>query len=132
MNHLTRRTLAGSNFMLIKRAGKRPERVTKGLQNNIDHDIYRAAVRQASSIFREYFPYHQVYPALGNHEGVPVDAFPPPEVWNRTKASSDWLFHELAADWESWLPEDCLKTVRKGGYYTTLVRKGKQPDSLKK
>ena len=71
-----------------------------------------------------------MFPTLGNHEGSPVDEFPAPEVWNETGVSSDWLFKEIVSDWEPWLPKDCEKTIRKGGFYTTLVRKGLRIVSL--
>lgn len=35
-----------------------------------------------------------------------------------------FLYEELANEWKRWLPDDAIKTVRYGGYYTVLVRPG--------
>jgi sphingomyelin phosphodiesterase len=63
-----------------------------------------------------------VYPVIGNHEGVPVNSFPPPEV--KGDLSISWLYEELANQWSYWLPEDALETLRFGGYYRVNVRPG--------
>ena len=36
----------------------------------------------------------------------------------------DWLTDGLAKFWSKWLPQDAIKTLQSGGYYTTLVNPG--------
>lgn len=40
------------------------------------------------------------------------------------RVSSKWLYEFIASEWSQWLPETAMATLRKGGYYTLLVRKG--------
>lgn len=37
---------------------------------------------------------------------------------------SKWLYDFLAQQWNSWLPETALETLRIGGYYTLTIRPG--------
>jgi len=55
-----------------------------------------------------------VFPALGNHEGYPVNSFhlPPGE---------SWLYGELAGKWAVWLPPSSLETFRVAGYYSSPI-----------
>lgn len=41
-----------------------------------------------------------------------------------TAATGCALILQMADLWSDWLPEDCLNTIRQGGYYTTLLRPG--------
>jgi sphingomyelin phosphodiesterase len=52
-------------------------------------EVVRATARQ----LREHFPGVPVLPALGNHESVPVDSFPPPEVGGDLGMA--WLYSAL-------------------------------------
>ncbi|KAK2828672.1 hypothetical protein Q5P01_019706 [Channa striata] len=69
-----------------------------------------------------------VYPAIGNHESTPVNSFPPPFV--RGNRSSSWLYDTMAEEWAKWLPEQALKTLRYGGFYTVEVQPGLRVVSL--
>ncbi|EEB20402.1 sphingomyelin phosphodiesterase, putative [Pediculus humanus corporis] len=69
------------------------------------------------------FPKTPIYPALGNHESVPPNMFPVPDK-NALENPMDWLYKELSIEWEAWLPENSTETVRKGAFYTALVRPG--------
>ncbi|KAK2879667.1 sphingomyelin phosphodiesterase [Channa argus] len=69
-----------------------------------------------------------VYPAVGNHETTPVNSFPPPFV--RGNRSSSWLYDAMADEWVTWLPEQALKTLRYGGFYTVEVQPGLRLVSL--
>ncbi|KAF5270328.1 hypothetical protein FQR65_LT05516 [Abscondita terminalis] len=64
-----------------------------------------------------------VYPILGNHESHPTDFYPPTEV-TEPNLSIEWLFRFLAEEWSRWLPASTLETIRRGGYYTVLVKPG--------
>ncbi|XP_010867124.1 sphingomyelin phosphodiesterase [Esox lucius] len=69
-----------------------------------------------------------VYPAIGNHESTPVNSFPPPFVHGNR--SSSWLYDTMAEEWAPWLPEEALKTLRHGGFYTAQVQPGLRVISL--
>ncbi|KAM9437444.1 sphingomyelin phosphodiesterase isoform 3-T8 [Salvelinus alpinus] len=70
----------------------------------------------------------KVYPAIGNHESTPVNSFPPPFVHGNR--SSRWLYDTMAEEWAPWLPEEALKTLRYGGFYTVEVQPGLRVVSL--
>ncbi|XP_068600636.1 sphingomyelin phosphodiesterase [Brachionichthys hirsutus] len=69
-----------------------------------------------------------VYPAIGNHESTPVNSFPPPFVQGRK--SLTWLYRTMAEEWAPWLPEQALKTLRYGGFYTMEIQPGLRVVSL--
>uniref|UniRef100_A0A3Q2PSV7 Sphingomyelin phosphodiesterase n=1 Tax=Fundulus heteroclitus TaxID=8078 RepID=A0A3Q2PSV7_FUNHE len=69
-----------------------------------------------------------VYPAVGNHESTPVNSFPPPFVHGNR--SSSWLYDKMAEEWALWLPEQALKTLRYGGFYTVEIQPGLRVVSL--
>nr|XP_061801179.1 sphingomyelin phosphodiesterase-like [Nerophis lumbriciformis] len=69
-----------------------------------------------------------VYPSIGNHESTPVNSFPPPFVHGNR--SSAWLYDTMADEWSPWLPEQALKTLRYGGFYTTEIQPGLRLVSL--
>jgi len=82
-------------------------------ENQID------AITYATVTFKKYFPEKKIFPTLGNHEGYPVDSFPPPSI---TGEDSDvWLRSTLAEKWGTWLPKDTQETIMRGGFYTTMV-----------
>ncbi|XP_053932841.1 sphingomyelin phosphodiesterase [Cuculus canorus] len=69
-----------------------------------------------------------VFPAVGNHEATPVNAFPPPFVTGNQSAS--WLYDAMAEAWRQWLPPGALATLRTGGFYTAPVWPGLRLVSL--
>ncbi|XP_026226069.1 sphingomyelin phosphodiesterase [Anabas testudineus] len=82
-----------------------------------------------SRLIHKYLgPNVTVYPAIGNHESTPVNSFPPPFI--RGNRSSAWLYDKMADEWAVWLPEQALKTLRYGGFYTVEVQPGLRVVSL--
>ncbi|XP_026184498.1 sphingomyelin phosphodiesterase [Mastacembelus armatus] len=82
-----------------------------------------------SRLVQKYLgPNVTVYPAVGNHESTPVNSFPPPFVHGNR--SSAWLYDTMAEEWAAWLPEQALKTLRYGGFYTVEVQPGLRLVSL--
>ncbi|XP_077596610.1 sphingomyelin phosphodiesterase [Stigmatopora nigra] len=79
-------------------------------------------------IIQKYLPNVTVYPAIGNHESTPVNSFPPPFVHGNR--SSTWLYDTMAGEWSQWLPEQALKTLRYGGFYTVEIQPGLRLVSL--
>ncbi|XP_029846362.2 sphingomyelin phosphodiesterase [Ixodes scapularis] len=69
-----------------------------------------------------------VFPALGNHEGEPVDSFPLPEV--KGNMSISWLYDALVEQWSHWLPESTAITLKRGGFYATKAFPGLKIVSL--
>ncbi|XP_029029048.1 sphingomyelin phosphodiesterase [Betta splendens] len=82
-----------------------------------------------SRLIRKHLgPHVAVYPAVGNHESTPVNSFPPPFIHGNR--SSAWLYDTMAEEWAAWLPEQALKTLRYGGFYTVEVEPGLRVVSL--
>ncbi|XP_056103735.1 sphingomyelin phosphodiesterase [Rhinichthys klamathensis goyatoka] len=79
-------------------------------------------------ILKHLGPNVTVYPSVGNHESTPVNSFPPPFVHGNW--SSRWLYDTMAKEWASWLPEEALETIRRGGFYTVEVQRGLRLVSL--
>ena len=48
-----------------------------------------------------YFDNKTVFPSFGNHEGVPVNSFPPPYITG--DQSVEWLYNASAERWAVWL-----------------------------
>ncbi|XP_043197858.1 sphingomyelin phosphodiesterase-like isoform X2 [Amphibalanus amphitrite] len=93
------------------------------------HDVWNQTrheniniIRQSHQLLLKYFPQTPIFPALGNHEAAPVNSFPPPEIGGRHSVS--WLYDELDKEWRRWLPEQTSATVRRGAFYSVLVKPG--------
>jgi len=72
--------------------------------------------------FKQYLPKIKLFPAMGNHEAVPVNEFAPRSVggyWNMS-----WLYTAISERWANWLPADALTQAEYAGYYTTLTPDG--------
>lgn len=94
------------------------------------HDVWNQTREENLKIIRETvlqmaerFPGIPIFPALGNHESAPVNSFPPPFVDTPDSAIS-WLYDELNEQWRKWLPSSVSNTVRRGAFYSVLVRPG--------
>jgi sphingomyelin phosphodiesterase len=72
--------------------------------------------RTVTTLLKNQFPQELVVPVLGNHEGFPVNMFPPPEV--EGDFSSSWLYQELYQQWGHWIPNSGVQTFKKAGYYS--------------
>lgn len=68
------------------------------------------ALRTVTALVQKYLGPLPVYPAVGNHETVPVNAFPPPHMPGNH--SSAWLYDAMAQAWHQWLPPEALATLR--------------------
>ncbi|XP_015791561.1 sphingomyelin phosphodiesterase [Tetranychus urticae] len=99
------------------------------------HDVWNqtrngqvALLKQISTLINRYLGDIPIYPALGNHESVPVNSFPPPSI--KGSYSISWLYDALTEVWSQWLPQDTIKTIAKGGYYSVYVKPGLKLISL--
>ncbi|KAL0267657.1 UNVERIFIED_CONTAM: hypothetical protein PYX00_009860 [Menopon gallinae] len=95
---------------------------------SLSKDEGLSILNQTVSKILRTFPNIPVYPALGNHEAVPPNLFPPSGVDERW--SVDWLYRELEKEWSKWLPENSYSTIRRGAFYTVLNRPGLRIVSL--
>ncbi|XP_039289630.1 sphingomyelin phosphodiesterase isoform X2 [Nilaparvata lugens] len=93
------------------------------------HDVWNQTreenlmiLKQTVAQMTQFFPGIPIFPALGNHEAAPVNSFPPPFVHN--DFSITWLYDELDTQWREWLPASVSRTVRRGAFYSVLVRPG--------
>ncbi|KAK9736131.1 Calcineurin-like phosphoesterase [Popillia japonica] len=94
------------------------------------HDIWNQTKEENLKIIKEtvkqmseMFPNVPIFPALGNHESAPVNSFPPPFV-DSPETSISWLYDEMDSQWRKWLPSSVSNTVRRGAFYSVLVRPG--------
>lgn len=81
------------------------------------HDVWQQsrgdqlrALRTVTALLRAHLGGLRVFPAVGNHEATPVNAFPPPYV--RGNRSAAWLYDAMAEAWQDWLPPAALRTLR--------------------
>ncbi|XP_060838777.1 sphingomyelin phosphodiesterase isoform X1 [Rhopalosiphum padi] len=95
------------------------------------HDIWNQTKEENLSILKEtvaqllkMFPGIPIFPALGNHEAVPVNSFPPSSLVNKPEFAIDWLYSELDTQWRRWLPGSVSRTIKRGAFYSVLVRPG--------
>ncbi|CAH1405253.1 unnamed protein product [Nezara viridula] len=93
------------------------------------HDVWNQTREENLMILKEtvnqmitMFPGIPIFPALGNHEAAPVNSFPPPFIQN--DYAINWLYDELDTQWRKWLPNSVSRTVRRGAFYSVLVRPG--------
>ncbi|XP_067010810.2 sphingomyelin phosphodiesterase [Anabrus simplex] len=100
------------------------------------HDVWNQTRDENLMVLKETvnqmintFPGVPIFPALGNHETAPVNSFPPPQIKNPEFAIS-WLYDELDSQWRKWLPASVSPTVRRGAFYSVLVRPGFRVISL--
>lgn len=94
------------------------------------HDVWNQTklenleiIKETTRQMIEKFPGVPIFPALGNHESAPVNSFPPPYV-NQVDNSISWLYDELDVQWRKWLPQSVSHTVKRGAFYSVLVRPG--------
>nr|XP_033804455.1 sphingomyelin phosphodiesterase [Geotrypetes seraphini] len=84
--------------------------------------------RNITNLIRKYLGHIPIYPAVGNHESVPVNSFPPPYI--QGNQSSHWLYEAMADAWKDWLNPEALNTLRLGGFYTVKLNPGLRLVSL--
>lgn len=94
------------------------------------HDVWNQTREENLKVLKDtvlqmstMFPGTPIFPALGNHESAPVNSFPPPFV-DSPDSSISWLYNELDVQWRKWLPTSVSNTVRRGAFYSVLVRPG--------
>lgn len=93
------------------------------------HDIWAetqesvlAAEDQTASDLRRAFQKTVVFPAVGNHEGAPINDYPTHRLVELGVADSvDWLYSALADQWGAWLPQNATSVLRERGCYSAPI-----------
>ncbi|KAF8368903.1 hypothetical protein PRIPAC_86732 [Pristionchus pacificus] len=86
-------------------------------------------LRNLSSLFKSHFPSTPIFWGVGNHEGVPVNSFPPHTIDQDFSPSQS--YEELTAMNEPWLKEkEERESSRLRGSWSTTVTKGLRLISL--
>ncbi|GAM17146.1 hypothetical protein SAMD00019534_003210 [Acytostelium subglobosum LB1] len=117
-------------FEQILEIGKTmPIRFVVHTGDNPPHDVWmQDEARQISStdvlasLISTYFPDTIVLPSVGNHESWPSDEYILPK--------KQWLLDTLHSCWTPFLDDAELESVKKAGYYTTLLQTGLRVISL--
>ncbi|XP_063706470.1 sphingomyelin phosphodiesterase-like [Culicoides brevitarsis] len=93
----------------------------------IDHGVWETStygniinIETIMALMKIELPLVPIFATLGNHEAHPVNIYAPSYI-TEPSLSSKWLFDYISSLWSQWLPESSLATVKKGGYYTTLI-----------
>lgn len=93
------------------------------------HDVWNQTREENLMVIKEstaqminHFPGIPIFPALGNHESAPVNSFPSVSV--PQEFAINWLYDEMDKEWRKWLPDNVSRTVRRGAFYSVLVRPG--------
>ncbi|XP_061098949.1 acid sphingomyelinase-like phosphodiesterase 3a [Conger conger] len=76
-------------------------------------DLVIRIISNMTHTIREFFPDLPVYPALGNHDYWPQDQLP---------IATNEIYQAVAKLWEPWLQPESLTTLRKGGFYSQVIR----------
>ncbi|GAM22636.1 hypothetical protein SAMD00019534_058110, partial [Acytostelium subglobosum LB1] len=97
--------------------------------DNSPHDVWMmdeqtqvTAIQVMSEMIHEYFPNTIVMPSCGNHESYPMDEFLLPQ--------QQWLLDTLADSWQPFLTSEEVATVKKAGYFTSVLQPGLRVISL--
>ena len=98
-------------------------------------DYNLGTIKIVADSLRKYFPHIPVLPAIGNHEGYPVNMFPGErglrhEIYvafneDPTKTSEEspnWLFTSMAKYFSHWLPQRQREMMSKTGSFSYQVR----------
>lgn len=94
----------------------------------VNHKIWDTSVEANSEEIKFFyrnlkyqFKGKPVYPILGNHEPHPLNVFAPLDVKNKSM-SVQWLYDLVAEEWRTWLPFETQETIKRGGFYTLLIK----------
>ena len=71
-------------------------------------------IRKTGEQFARYLNETPIYPAIGNHEGYPVNSFPPKNIVpSSPQVNMDWLYNPLNEIWGKWLPKGTISSIQK-------------------
>uniref|UniRef100_A0A0N5AF90 Sphingomyelin phosphodiesterase n=1 Tax=Syphacia muris TaxID=451379 RepID=A0A0N5AF90_9BILA len=82
-----------------------------------------ANLNNISSVIHKYFPKTPIFEAIGNHEGVPMDAIAAHGMEEYDKRGPQWLYNTLANNWKPYLTDAAVETVNRASYSIKLKPK---------
>ncbi|VDN00175.1 unnamed protein product, partial [Thelazia callipaeda] len=85
-------------------------------------------IRNISVLLHGYFPNIPIFWTLGNHEGVPIDSFPPHFI--PEKYRSQWLYDELFDLQKPFLNNSSMQSTKYRGSYMVQLYPGLRLISL--
>jgi sphingomyelin phosphodiesterase len=77
-----------------------------------------ANIANITATLLKYFPGIPVYQAVGNHEGVPMDAFAPHSIPEYETRGPQWLYTVLNDNWGHWIPDSVKESLQYRGSYS--------------
>uniref|UniRef100_A0A914XIV8 Sphingomyelin phosphodiesterase n=1 Tax=Plectus sambesii TaxID=2011161 RepID=A0A914XIV8_9BILA len=75
-------------------------------------------IANVTATLLQYFPNIPIYQAVGNHEGVPQDAFAPHSLPVYEEQGPGWMYDTLAENWGNWLPTTTQSQIHYRGSYS--------------
>lgn len=93
------------------------------------YDEVLDSLTQLNNHLKFVFPNVPIFPIFGNHDQHPMNTFSPEtlNVTNPKITTTQRLYKAMAIDWQQFFSKfdsDAYETIRTGGYYTKLLRKG--------
>ncbi len=86
--------------------------------HNVWADVQKEHLRSMKDITERFVAkipaLGQMYPVLGNHEGMPCDEY---DVYG---GKHQWILNNATEWWKNWLTEDSQKSFKKTGCYSQL------------
>ncbi|XP_031624227.1 sphingomyelin phosphodiesterase-like [Contarinia nasturtii] len=99
----------------------------------VPHDVWiqtnvelMNVIEETIILVSEKLPGIKVFPAIGNHERAPANFFPT----SNQDSSISLFYNDIDTLWSRWLSINTSRTLRKGAFYSTLVRHGLRIISL--
>lgn len=85
-------------------------------------------IGNVTEALRKYLPNVPIYQAIGNHEGVPMDAMPPHDMESYDLHSPEWLYETLADNWKplshSMMSKTAVADMKYRGSYIVYPKPG--------
>ncbi|KAM3721915.1 Sphingomyelin phosphodiesterase [Dirofilaria immitis] len=85
-------------------------------------------IRNISSLLHKYFANIPIYWTLGNHEGVPINSFPPHYIPEKYRLQ--WLYDELSQLQKPFIDMKSIENIKYSGSYTVQLHPGLRLISL--
>ncbi|GMT31295.1 hypothetical protein PFISCL1PPCAC_22592, partial [Pristionchus fissidentatus] len=90
----------------------------------------KANLENITATMNKHFPNTPIYQAVGNHEGVPSDAFAPHGMPEYDARGPQWLYQILSILWSRWISPDAVKGVKYRASYVEYPSPGLKLISL--
>uniref|UniRef100_A0A914CC62 Sphingomyelin phosphodiesterase n=1 Tax=Acrobeloides nanus TaxID=290746 RepID=A0A914CC62_9BILA len=81
-------------------------------------DTHTDNINNITATLLQYFPKTPVFQAIGNHEGVPMDAMAPHTMEDYDTRGPAWLYELISKDWLNWLPYSAEEGIQYRASYS--------------